>query len=224
FNPRDIEVLKNEVLRIKRLPDLLKNLMTELDNLPRGLRVPLYGVTFETEEKLIESLIHAFRVARLSEGLEVSIQSPAEITDRVLELYPEWRSRTIRALMEKGILSIDELDFVPEIWRRWFLSNLEEEGIAVIVDNSIILKAPISELFKRVEMKIEMLKDELEYLGDHVADIGLDPELIRLFEEEFKRAEELSSEGMINEALTLLKELDSKLSDALSRQYVTKKS
>ncbi|MCD6245178.1 MAG: hypothetical protein J7J65_08120, partial [Candidatus Korarchaeota archaeon] len=41
FNPRDIEVLKNEVLRIKRLPDLLKNLMTELDNLPRGLRVPL---------------------------------------------------------------------------------------------------------------------------------------------------------------------------------------
>jgi len=89
FNPRDIEVLKNEVLRIKRLPDLLKNLMTELDNLPRGLRVPLYGVTFETEEKLIESLIHAFRVARLSEGLEVSIQSPAEITDKVLELYPE---------------------------------------------------------------------------------------------------------------------------------------
>ncbi len=224
FNPRDIEVLKNEVLRIKRLPDLLKNLMTELDNLPRGLRVPLYGVTFETEEKLIESLIHAFRVARLSEGLEVSIQSPAEITDRVLELYPEWRSRTIRALMEKGILSIDELDFVPEIWRRWFLSNLEEEGIAVIVDNSIVLKAPISELFKRVEMKIEMLKDELEYLGDYVADIGLDPELIRLFEEEFKRAEELSSEGMINEALTLLKELDSKLSDALSKRYVTKKS
>jgi len=125
--------------------------------------------------------------------------------------------------MEKGILSIDELDFVPEIWRRWFLSNLEEEGIAVIVDNSIVLKAPISELFKRVEMKIEMLKDELEYLGDHVADIGLDPELIRLFEEEFKRAEELSSEGMINEALTLLKELDSKLSDVLSRRYVTKK-
>ncbi len=224
FNPQDVEVVRNEVLRIKRLPDLLKDLMMELDNLPRGLRVPLYGVTFETEEKFIESLVYAFRVARLSEGLEVSTQSPAEITDKVLELYPEWRSRTIKALMEKGILSIDELNFVPEIWREWFLNNLREEGIAVIVDNSIVLKVPISELFKRVEMKIEMLKDELEYLGDHLADIGLDSELIRLFEEEFKRAEELSSEGMINEALTLLKELDSKLSDALSRRYVTKES
>ncbi len=223
FNPQDIEVLENEVLRIKRLPDLLKDLMMELDNLPKGTRVPLHEVTFETEEKFIESLIYAFRIARLSEGLEVSSQSPMEITDKVLELYPEWRSRTIKALMERGILSIDELDFVPEIWREWFLNNLKEEGTVVLVDNSILLKAPISELFKRVEMKIEMLKDELEYLGDHASDIGLDPELIRLFEEEFKRVEELSSDGMLEKALDLLKELDSKLSAVLSRQYVAEK-
>ncbi|HDI73967.1 MAG TPA: hypothetical protein ENF57_03035 [Candidatus Korarchaeota archaeon] len=217
FDAYDIEILEEEVQKSRKLLDLLTDLMAEVDRSPRDLKIPLREFPLEREEEFIRSLINTFRVARLSRDLPTPVYSPSEIVKVILDLYPKWRRYVIKALEKKGSLSVDELDFIPKVWRKWFLNNLSEEGIAELQGNKIVPKLPMHELFKRVEMKIEVLRDKLEYLGDYV-DLELDQELLQSFEEKFKKAKELSLEGKLEEALTILKELNSKLDEALSER------
>ncbi len=217
FDAYDIEILEEEVQKSRKLLDLLTDLMAEVDKSPRDLKIPPREFPLEREEEFIRSLINTFRVARLSRDLPTPAYSPSEIVKVILDLYPKWRSYVVKALEKKGSLSVDELDFIPKVWRKWFLNNLSEEGIAELQGNKIVPKLPMHELFKRVEMKIEVLRDKLEYLGDYV-DLELDQELLQSFEEKFKKAKELSLEGKLEEALTILKELNSKLDEALSER------
>lgn len=217
FDAYDIEILEGEVQKSRRLLDLLTDLMAEVDKSPKDLKIPPREFPLEREEEFIRSLINTFRVARLSRDLPTPVYSPSEIVKVILDLYPKWRSYVVKALEKKGSLSVDELDFIPKVWRKWFLNNLSEEGIAELQGNKIVPKLPMHELFKRVEMKIEVLRDKLEYLGDYV-DLELDQELLQSFEEKFKKAKELSLEGKLEEALTILKELNSKLDETLSER------
>ncbi len=210
----DIEILREEVSKLQELDNLLKELLEELNNFPGNIKISLIDVPTNKEEEFIKGFINALRISKLSEGLPVQSYSSTGIINTVLDLYPKWRKRIMEILAERGSMSINELDFIPEIWRKWFINTLKEERVISISDGKIVTNAQTYGLLEKVRAKIDIIKDSLRDLGSY-AGHGLTEELIQSYLNEFKRAKELISRGETEEATSILKELNSKLRNHL---------
>ncbi len=215
YCPEDIEVLKKEVSKLQGLNNLLKELLEELTRFPGKMEISLIDVPTSREEEFIRGFINALKISRLSEGLPIPSYSFTGVVNTVLDLYPKWRKRVMETLIEKGSMPISELNFIPEIWREWFLSTLKDEGAISISDDKIVIRTPAYELLEKVKTKIEILRDSLADLGTYVGQ-GLTEELVNSYLNELERAKELMSKGSIEKALSILKGLDSKLNKHLS--------
>ncbi len=210
----DVEMVEEAVEKMQRLSALLDDLKEELSKLPENLKVSLIDVPSDSEEDFIRGFINALRISRLSRGLPTPVYSFSEIVDTVLKLYPQWREQVLRSLLEKGSMTISELNFIPKTWRDWFLNTLEDEGMVSISGDKLLLKLPSYDLLEKTRAKLEILRDTLSDLGTS-AGKDFTEEMLQSYLKEFEKAKDLISKGKVKEATIILERLDSNLNKLL---------
>ena len=203
-----IDLLRKEAERIDKINMLFKNIINEIEYLPKDVKIDLSKLSFETTESFLNSLSNLLRAARLSYGMpEISIAYTGVMSE-ILELYPKWREKIISILREKGEIDLRELKFVPSSWRPWVLKNLSEEGLITVKEDRVMLRT-VSEDVRKLEMELEMIEDMVSDLGDMIA--GVDLMELKRMREDLEKARSLLSAGKTSEYRELISSLRSRV-------------
>lgn len=214
----DISALGKDVSYLKELLSAMEELKKELEVFPEGMEILAESIQFEDELNFIESITSSLRAARLSKEFPVQAYSMGKLMEEILNLYPMWRDHLIKLLSERVAISEEELDFIPERWREWFLSSLEEEGIVRREGGRIELVSS-DEDRRKVMMRVEMVEDslrDLEMISMSGGPVSRDS-VVEL-REELERIKELISNNSVKEAMVFMELLVRKMNEAFSKK------
>ncbi|MEM3445837.1 MAG: hypothetical protein QW418_00260 [Candidatus Korarchaeum sp.] len=214
----DISALGKDVSYLKELLSAMEELKKELEVFPEGMEILAESIQFEDELNFIESITSSLRAARLSKEFPVQAYSMGKLMEEILNLYPMWRDHLIKLLSERVAISEEELDFIPERWREWFLSSLEEEGIVRREGDRIELVSS-DEDRRKVMMRVEMVEDslrDLEMISMSGGPVSRDS-VVEL-REELERIKELISNNSVKEAMVFMELLVRKMNEAFSKK------
>ncbi|MDK2372921.1 MAG: hypothetical protein QI197_06040 [Candidatus Korarchaeota archaeon] len=208
---QELSGLRYEVSKLKELVSLLKDLSSELDHPLEDLQINPEKLSYRTETEFLRSLVEAIRSLRLSRGLPSTAYSLPGLMAELLSLYPKWREHVRSALTERGSMDVEELSFIPQSWREWFLHNLEEEGLIRIEGNRIVARTRSREVGK-LRMKLDFLKDTYEEMGPLFRRAGVDEGYIA----DLERKMELLEDAKGDERRALIREVEERIERALS--------
>lgn len=222
----DIQFMASEVERMRSLVDGLSEAVREAEasvggvtigmesGSERGREFPSYLPSPCTMEEtlLVRSITNFLRTRRLRPSAGEDYIAPG-ILDELADLYSVWRLRTLNLLRKRGRIRLDEVGHVPSRWRRWFLDNLEREGVIKVKGDVVSLIEPSSPLSRRVKLKLEFLESMLEGMGEIPGEDGADTD-IPAIREEFERIRRRWNEGVDEEELH---ELEARLGELIRR-------
>ncbi|MEM0017240.1 MAG: hypothetical protein QXJ48_04160 [Candidatus Korarchaeum sp.] len=204
-----IDLLRKEAERIGKISSILKNILNELEYVPKDAKIDLSKLSFESTESLLESLGNCLRASRLSYGMPEAIAYTGVMSE-ILELYPRWREKIISLLRERGEISLQDLKFIPQSWRPWVLRNLAEEGIVIVKEDKVTIRV-LSEDVRKIEMEIEVIEDMVNDLGGMLPII--DEQGVKRLREDLERAKSLLIAGRTSEYRELISSLRSRVSE-----------
>ncbi len=210
--PEEIASLRYEVSKLADTVNSLKDLGDELDHFTDEIKLQPDKLSYRTESDFLRSLTETLRALRLSRGLPSTAYSLPGLMEELLSLYPRWREYVREQLEERGYLELDELSFIPEMWRGWFLSSLEEEGLITVSGDRILPRAPSPEL-RKLRMKFEFLKDTYEDMKPVFLKAGIDEGYLSSIEDKLSMLEDPKLDATRRERL--LKEVERELDRAL---------